>query len=278
MQYLLAKEKDLNSIYELVQGTIKEIYKKYYTEEVVEFFCMHHRLENIKSDILANRVYILFDNNLLIGTATVLDNHINRFFISPNYQNKGYGSILMQYCENIISNSYDNIILDSSLAANIFYEKRGYSVIKHDSIKVNNDKYLVYEIMEKKLYKANSIINYNDRSFTAKMNSENGEVSNKTIFDYHQRNNVLWAEYFGGDIINGNIIGTVSENGELDFYYHHININNELRVGKCHSIPHIINDQFIELHESWQWLNGDLSKGESILIEIDDSKKSRDLK
>ena len=38
MQYLLAKEKDLNSIYELVQGTIKEIYKKYYTEEVVDFF------------------------------------------------------------------------------------------------------------------------------------------------------------------------------------------------------------------------------------------------
>lgn len=37
--------------------------------------------------------------------------------------------------------------------------------------------------------------------------------------------------------------------------------------GKCHSIPQVMEDGTIELREEWQWLNGDKSKGASILIE-----------
>ena len=54
----------------------------------------------------------------------------------------------------------------------------------------------------------------------------------------------------------------------LDFYYHHLNINNEISCGKCHSIPKILDNGKLEMKENWQWLNGDLSKGKSLLIEI----------
>ncbi|MBQ3253181.1 MAG: hypothetical protein IJA65_01375 [Acholeplasmatales bacterium] len=53
--------------------------------------------------------------------------------------------------ENKIADDYNMAILDSSLAASIFYEKRGYVSVKHEVINVENNKYLVYEIMEKKL-------------------------------------------------------------------------------------------------------------------------------
>ena len=46
-----------------------------------------------------------------------------------------------------------------------------------------------------------------------------------------------------------------------------INIRNEIRVGKCHSIPHINANGKIELHEEWQWINGDCSTGSSIVVE-----------
>ncbi len=35
----------------------------------------------------------------------------------------------------------------------------------------------------------------------------------------------------------------------------------------CHSVPQILSDGRIELSEQWQWLNGDKSKGSSIVIE-----------
>ena len=63
------------------------------------------------------------------------------------------------------------------------------------------------------------------------------------------------------------MIGTVSENGEMDFCYQHINCRNEVRIGKCHSVPRILEDGRIQLVEEWQWLNGDLSKGSSVLEE-----------
>jgi len=58
------------------------------------------------------------------------------------------------------------------------------------------------------------------------------------------------------------------ENGELDFYYEHLNVNDEIRAGKCHSVPQLNCDGKIELHEEWKWLNGDCSTGSSIVVEV----------
>lgn len=268
MEIRLASIEELNDIYYLVQNTIKEIYINYYPLEVVDFFCNHHIKANIEKDIINKAVYILCVDKKVIGTGTIIENHINRVFINPKHQGLGYGNLIMNFLESIISNNYDKAILDSSLAASMFYEKRGYITDKHSSIKLENGKYLVYEIMSKTLNKHNTKINYDNKKFITKMNTENGDVDDNTLFTYHQNMNLLWAEYSGGDIVKGSIIGIVLENGELDFYYHHLNINNDIRVGKCHSVPRILDNNKLEMLEKWQWLNGDLSKGKSILIEI----------
>ena len=44
----------------------------------------------------------------------------------------------------------------------------------------------------------------------------------------------------------GHLIGSVAKNGELDFYYTHINTNNQLKVGKCHSFPRILDNGKLE--------------------------------
>ena len=51
------------------------------------------------------------------------------------------------------------------------------------------------------------------------------------------------------------------------YYYQHINRHRQVRIGKCHSIPHIMENGKIALQEKWQWLNGDLSCGESVVVE-----------
>lgn len=268
MDYIKATCENIDRVFDIVQNTVKTIYPRYYPKEVVDFFCELHNRENIAKDIENGNVGILVESNQIVGTGSHDGNHITRVYVLPEFQGKGYGSFIMKCLEDEILEKYDKVLLDASLPASHLYEQRGYRTVKHEKWSVGNDVILVYEVMEKELLKRDTDICYDGKRFCPRANTENGEVNGETIFCYHQRGNELWAEYAGGEIRKGYLIGFVEENGELDFYYQHINTQNQIRVGKCHSIPKTLENGKIELFEEWQWLNGDQSKGSSIVTEI----------
>lgn len=111
------------------------------------------------------------------------------------------------------------------------------------------------------------MINYNNKSFRVVNNTENGETSSETIFHYKQRNNIITAEYAGGKIKQGQLIGIVDEEGYIELRYHQVNDKNELVTGICNSRPEILPNGKIRLHETWQWTSGDKSRGASIIDE-----------
>ena len=111
------------------------------------------------------------------------------------------------------------------------------------------------------------MINYNNRVFAPVSNSENGETSSDTIFHYKQNGNIVTAEYSGGKIIYGHLLGIVDNSGDIDMRYHQINIQGEIMTGICKSIPEILENGKILLHENWQWTSGDHSTGNSIIEE-----------
>lgn len=233
MIYELAKTEDLQTVYDVVQHTIKTIYPKYYPKEVVDFFCEHHSMEAIAKDIENGSVSVLKIDENIVATGCFVDNHITRVYVVPEYQKKGYGTFIMKTIEAQIGEKYDKAYLDASLPAAALYEKLGFSTIKHERYPV-----------------------------------ENGEVSEQTLFLYHQNGSLLWAEYSGGDILKDSLIGLVSDNGELDFVYHHMNRYMMIKTGKCHSVPTVMENGKIKLLEQWEWTSGDFSKGESLLIEV----------
>ena len=110
-------------------------------------------------------------------------------------------------------------------------------------------------------------INFNNKIFISISNTENGEVNEETIFYYHQEDDYIWAEYYGGKIIKGFLVGYIQKNGTLNFHYEHINNEKIIRTGKCESEPKILKNGKIELLEKWEWTNGDKTKGESKIIE-----------
>lgn len=112
------------------------------------------------------------------------------------------------------------------------------------------------------------MINYNNRIFRPSQNSENGETSSETMFHYKQEGNILTSEYSGGKIVKGHLIGLVDDNGNIDMRYHQVNTSGELMTGFCKSVPEILPNGKIRLHETWQWTSGDLSKGNSVLDEV----------
>lgn len=115
-------------------------------------------------------------------------------------------------------------------------------------------------------------INYDNRIFKSAANSETGEVSHETTFYYHQKDDLVWAEYAGGEIVFGTLIAKVSPDDSLEMRYQHLNKSGELMTGKCFSTPEILPGNRVRLYEKWQWTSGDYSKGESIVEEVKSSE------
>ncbi len=107
MELVLAKNRDAQQVYVLVQETIKVVYPKYYLKEIVDMFCEFHSRENIIKDIEAGNTYILMENKEIIGTGTKNEYHITRVYVLPQYQKKGYGTFIMNRLEEMISEKYN---------------------------------------------------------------------------------------------------------------------------------------------------------------------------
>ena len=146
-----AKETDFDSVKNITQMTIWSVYPKYYPSGAVQFFSDHHSDDRIKADIDAGDVYLLEVDGNGIGTVTVVDDEINRLFILPEFQHRGYGKELMDFAEEMIRGKHDYIILDASLPAKQIYLKRGYVATKYNMIETGNGDYLCFDVMEKSI-------------------------------------------------------------------------------------------------------------------------------
>jgi hypothetical protein len=111
-------------------------------------------------------------------------------------------------------------------------------------------------------------INYNGRIFRSVANSSAGEVDARTTFRYHQLGDIVWAEYAGGKIRFGQLVGLMLPEGQLELRYQHVNDAGELMTGLCLSTPEVLSDGRLRLHEAWQWTCGERASGESIVEEI----------
>ena len=145
----LAKDTDLKTVLQITRDTISEIYPKYYAKGVVDFFLKHHKQDNILEDIKNGRVWLLENEGEFTGTVTIKENAVNRLFVLPEFQSRGFGSQLMDFAERIIAEDYSRIHIDSSLAAKDMYLKRGYKEKRTCKIKADNGDILVYDEMEK---------------------------------------------------------------------------------------------------------------------------------
>lgn len=154
-----------DEINEVVSKTIKEIYSKYYSDEVVDFFLELHNRKSIHNDILEGNTYVIGCGAAIFGIGTMNQNTIFRVYVTPGNQHKGIGSKLMDYLEKEIIKNYSYVNIDASLPAAEFYRKRGYELLRQAEHSVANGKLLSYSIMRKRefdidpaLYHAPSVL------------------------------------------------------------------------------------------------------------------------
>lgn len=146
-----AAEKDLKTVLSITHTTISEIYSHYYAKGVVDFFLNHHSRENVLADIERGSVWLLISEDCPVGTVTIKENAVNRLFVLPEFQFRGFGSKLMEFAEAEIAENFRSVHIDSSLAAKEMYLKRGYKEKNCCRIVADNGDILVYDEMEKRV-------------------------------------------------------------------------------------------------------------------------------
>lgn len=151
MEYRKAILEEAGKVCHIVQGTKSIIYPHYYTQAVVDFFGRLHSIENIKKDIECGKIDVLISDGIMVGTGSRDENHITRVYVLPEYEGKGYGTVIMDHLEDEIFKEYDYCELDASLPATIFYEHRGYRTVEHKKHDIGDGEVMIYEIMRKEL-------------------------------------------------------------------------------------------------------------------------------
>lgn len=146
-----AKAGDFEAVKKITQETIHAVYPKYYPAGAVRFFSEHHADEMIMRDITAGIVYLVVDDSCVpAGTVTLTDNEVDRLFVLPEFQGRGYGRALLDFAEERISEKYDVIILHASLPAKNIYLKRGFREVDYLKIDTGYGDFLCADVMEKK--------------------------------------------------------------------------------------------------------------------------------
>jgi hypothetical protein len=90
------------------------------------------------------------------------------------------------------------------------------------------------------------------RMFAAETSVVAGEVGTDTVFNYHERDGEIWAEYAGGAIRRGHLVGT-RRGDRLDFRYVQLNADGQTSAGHCVSTVGVLPDGRLWLDEAWEW-------------------------
>ena len=147
MKIIQAADGDFEEVKRITRDTIRAVYPRYYPAGAVEFFCLHHSDERITADIASGKVYLLLYDDQEAGTVTISGNEINRLFVLPEYQHKGFGRALLDFAEQAVLLQYDTVHMDASLPAKAIYKKRGYRETEYHTIRTENGDYLCYDVM-----------------------------------------------------------------------------------------------------------------------------------
>ncbi|WP_405947392.1 hypothetical protein OG588_12865 [Streptomyces prunicolor] len=79
-----------------------------------------------------------------------------------------------------------------------------------------------------------------------------GQVGTRTRFAYHEKDGEIWAEYAGGDVVRGQLVGTRAGD-RLDFRYVQLKTDGTTSSGHCVSEVVELPDGRMRLDETWEW-------------------------
>lgn len=109
-------------------------------------------------------------------------------------------------------------------------------------------------------------MNYDGRRFASSAAETAGAGGDTPVGHYHQAGDVIWAEFAGGAVRSGRLVGSCGADGVLDLAYVQLLASGELAAGRMTSVPHPLPDGRVRLEERWRRDDG--STGTSWIEEV----------
>lgn len=100
------------------------------------------------------------------------------------------------------------------------------------------------------------LIDYDGRLFGSSAAETAGASGDGPLGHYHQRGELVWAEFAGGAVRQGRLVGTCAPDGTLEVAYCQVLDGGAVLAGRCTSIPHRLPDGRVRLEERWQRFDG----------------------
>ncbi|MBO0839419.1 MAG: hypothetical protein J2O49_01145 [Sciscionella sp.] len=109
------------------------------------------------------------------------------------------------------------------------------------------------------------MVNYDGRKFRKQLDDPTEDAP---IAQYHQKDNLVWAEFAGGDCLRGSLAGLCDESGQIEFAYSMVLVDGDVISGRSVNTPELLPDGRIRLHEQWERYGKHADRGISYLEEV----------
>ncbi|WP_370601227.1 GNAT family N-acetyltransferase [Pseudomonas nitroreducens] len=126
-----ARSEDAAAISQVIVTTVRESNDQDYPANVIESVAANFSPERLIELLEQRLVFVALLGDEIVGTGALDGNVVRSLFIAPRQQNKGIGQALMaQIEETALERGVEALLIPSSLTAQSFYARLGYSVVR----------------------------------------------------------------------------------------------------------------------------------------------------
>ncbi len=141
------QQTDCKEVTELFYKTVHIINAKDYTKEQLDVWAPGQvDLEKWSQSLQEHYCIVAIDNKTIVGFGDIdKDGYLDRLFVHARYQGKGIATAICNKLEQAVEGK---ITTHASITAKLFFEKRGYKVIKKQEVE-RQGIFLTNFVMEK---------------------------------------------------------------------------------------------------------------------------------
>ncbi len=142
------KKSDAVKAASIIRKALIEINSKSYPESVIKYMYDVFTPEKMVELSKERDFLVATEQDVILGTATLKNDHVGNVFVDPKHHGKGMGTKLMNAIESLArERGITKLILNASIDAIKFYQKLNYEKVS----KVYNENYGITFEMTKEI-------------------------------------------------------------------------------------------------------------------------------
>lgn len=142
------KSEDCMEVLQLFYNTVHTINAGDYNKEQLNVWATGKEdMEKWNKSLLENYSLVVIEDRIIAGFGDIdKTGYLDRLYVHKNYQRRGIATLICNELEQAVE--AEKIVTHASVTARLFFEKRGYEVVKEQHIE--RDKiFLTNYVMEK---------------------------------------------------------------------------------------------------------------------------------